>query len=206
MNTNQEAERNEEGRAEPGLPPLLSLPPPPRQVPRPVPGRWLVLAPLIAMLGGLFGIIGAFYTELLHGSFLMAFVGAPMIEEALKPSGVYLLLIKWPAVLRSRLYTAFLAALSGIAFALIEDLIYLNIYYPAHSAQLALWRYTVCVAGHALFSFVAGFGINRKLVAAAQGEIKFLSFDKRFFIVAMILHSLYNISMAIFASNLGLSR
>ena len=200
MNARQEVEGNGEERVE------LALPPPPEQSPQRVPSRWWVLAPLIALLGGLFGIIGAFYTELLRGSLLVAFVGAPIIEESLKPSGVYLLLVKWPAVLRRQLYTAFLAALSGIAFALVEDFIYLNVYYPEHSAQLALWRYTVCVAGHALFSFIAGFGINRKLVAAARGEIKFLAFDKRFFIAAMVLHSLYNIFITIFAGKLGFSR
>jgi hypothetical protein len=33
-------------------------------------------APALALLGGAFGILGAFYNEILHGSVLVAFVGA----------------------------------------------------------------------------------------------------------------------------------
>ncbi len=186
-----------------GLGPAAS---PQEQSPPPVPLRWRLLAPLIALAGGLFGIIGAIYTEALHGSLLVAFVGAPIIEEAVKPSGVYFLLFKWPTVLRSRVYTAFLSGLGGVSFALIEDLMYLHVYFPTHSPQLAVWRYTVCVALHGTASFIAGFGINKKLVAAVRGDIRFLAFDKRYFIAAMALHSLYNILITIFAGHLGLSK
>ena len=80
MNARQEVEGNGEERVE------LALPPPPEQSPQRVPSRWWVLAPLIALLGGLFGIIGAFYTELLRGSLLFAFVGASIIAQSLNPS------------------------------------------------------------------------------------------------------------------------
>ena len=166
----------------------------------PAPARWHILAPLIALCGGVFGILGAAYTELKYGSFLIAFVGAPIIEEALKPSGVYLLLAKWPKALRNQHYTAFLAALGGIAFALIENVVYLYVYYPRlspnhaePSAILVLWRYTVCVGIHAVCSFIFGLGINQKLLASVKGEIGFLSCGKRFFFTAIGLHSLYNI-------------
>ena len=61
--------------------------------------RWQIMAPMIALAGRVFGILGAFYNEIFHGSFLVAFVGAPIIEEALKPSGVYFLLAKRPEVI-----------------------------------------------------------------------------------------------------------
>lgn len=170
---------------------------------RGVPFYWRVLAPLIAFGGGLFGVIGAMFTELTHKSFLIAFIGAPIIEEAMKPSGVYLLLIKWPGTLRNQRYTALLAALGGLAFALVENLLYLNIYVQKPSPQLVLWRYTVCVGVHTVCSFIAGHGINEKLLMAIRGNIKFLSFDKRFFIVAMVLHCLYNIFAVLFEGALG---
>lgn len=168
-----------------------------------LPGRWHVLAPVIALLGGVFGIPGAIYNELLHGSLLVVFIGAPIIEEILKPTGVYILLAKWPRALRSQLYTAFLTALGGIAFALIENLIYLQIYFPGHSARLVLWRYTVNLSVHALGSFIFGLGINQELLKGVTGERKLLSSGKRFFLTAIILHSLYNILMAVFAGQLG---
>jgi RsiW-degrading membrane proteinase PrsW (M82 family) len=148
--------------------------------------------------------VGAFYTELLHGSFLVAFVGAPMIEEALKPSGVYFLLAKWPRALRTQGYTALLSMLGGIAFALIENVVYLNMYYAEHSSMLVLWRYTVGVGVHALCSFVFGWGINQRLLASIRGETKFLSYGKRFFITAIVLHSLYNVTVVLFQNSLGI--
>jgi RsiW-degrading membrane proteinase PrsW (M82 family) len=171
--------------------------------PRPVSAKWHFLAPLIALAGGAFGILAAAYTEFLHGSLLVAFIGAPMIEEALKPLGVYLILAKWPRSLRNRFYTAFLAALSGIAFGIIENLVYLNIFIEEPSRQVILWRYSAGLSIHTLCSFIFGLGINQKLAASVKGEIKFLSYGKRFFVTAMVLHSLYNISVTVLATRLG---
>jgi RsiW-degrading membrane proteinase PrsW (M82 family) len=173
-------------------PPILLLP-----APRPVSGKWYILAPLLALAGGVFGIFGAFFTELFHGSLLGAYFGAPIIEESLKPSGLYFMLAKWPRVLRNQFYTAGLAALAGIAFALIENLVYLHIYVKAPSHQLILFRYTACVGIHALCSFIFGLGIYRKLLASIRGEINFLSSGKRYFFTAMALHSLFNITVTV---------
>ncbi len=166
--------------------------------------RWRLLAPLVALLGGVFGIIGAIYTEALHGSLFAAYIGAPIIEESLKPAGVYFLLAKLPHVLKNQLYTAFLTSLGGITFALMENLVYFTIYVPEPSAHLIQWRYTVCIGVHAVCSFIFGLGINHKLVASINGETKFLSYGKRFFFTAMALHSIYNIGATIFENVLGL--
>ena len=171
--------------------------------PRPVAAKWHALAPLIALVGGAFGILAAAYTEFFHGSLLVAFIGAPMIEEALKPLGIYLMLAKWPRTLRNRFYTAFLAALSGVAFAVVENIVYLNVYIEDPSRQVVLWRYTAGLGVHTLCSFIFGLGINEKLLASVKGEVKFLSCGKRFFITAMVLHSLYNISVTVLELRLG---
>ncbi len=141
--------------------------------------------------------MGAFFTEATHSSLLGAYFAAPIIEETLKPSGLYLILAKWPRVLRGKIYTALLAALAGIAFALIENLVYLNIYIREPTPQVILFRYTACVGIHAVCSFIFGLGINRKLLASVRGETNFLSYGKRFFFTAMALHSLFNITMTV---------
>jgi len=173
-------------------PPLLLLP-----APKPLSGKWDILAPLLALSGGVFGILGAFITEATHSSLLGAFVAAPIIEETLKPSGLYLILAKWPRALRKPIYTAMLAALGGIAFAIIENLVYLNIYIPEPSTEIIIFRYTACVGIHALCSFIFGLGINLKLLDSIRGHIRFLSCGKRYFFSAMILHGLYNITVFI---------
>ncbi len=175
-------------------PPLLFLP-----LLRPVARKWWVLALLLALAGGIFGAFGAAYNEALHGAILAAYIGAPMIEESLKPSGLYLMLAKWPRVLRNQLYTAGLAALAGVTFAIIENLIYLNIYIDEPTPPIILWRYTACLGMHALSSFIFGLGINRNLIASVRGERKFLSCGKRFFISAMALHSAFNIAATVLA-------
>ena len=155
--------------------------------------KWRVLAPLVALGGGVVGLVGAAIEEGLRGGLFGPFVAGPMIEEALKPTGVYLLLARWPQVLRSRLYTAFLAALGGLTFAIIENIIYTEVYFPEHSSQMVLFRYTAGLLLHTGCSFIVGFGINQKLIASVKGEIPFLSANKRFFIIPMVLHSVYNI-------------
>jgi RsiW-degrading membrane proteinase PrsW (M82 family) len=179
------------------LPP--SSRPPVRYLPllKPLAQKWHILAPLLALVGGCFGILGAAYAEFFHGSILPAYIGAPIIEEALKPSGIYLILARWPRALRNQLYTSFLAALGGICFAVIENLVYLNIYIDNPAYQLIFWRYTAGIGVHALCSFIFGWGINQKLMASIKGETKFLSFGKRFFFSAMALHSLYNIAVTV---------
>ncbi|MEE9202085.1 MAG: PrsW family glutamic-type intramembrane protease [Dehalococcoidia bacterium] len=147
-------------------------------------------------MGGVFGILGAFIEEAQAG-LLVPFLAAPIVEEALKPSGVYLLLAKWPHLLRSQLHTAYLAAIGGISFAVVENIIYLTVYFPEHSQALVVYRFTVALGMHAAASFIFGFGINRRLVASVWGEVPFLSGSKKFFITAIVLHGVYNIAAAV---------
>jgi RsiW-degrading membrane proteinase PrsW (M82 family) len=150
----------------------------------------------LAVAGGVFGIMGAFIEEGQAG-ILVPFAAAPIIEEVLKPSGVYLLLAKWPHLLRSQLHTAVLAALGGVSFAIVENIIYLTIYFPEHSQALVVYRFTSALGMHAVASFILGFGINRRLVASVWGEVPLLSGNKKFFITAIVLHGVYNIAAAV---------
>ncbi len=155
------------------------------------------------MGGGALGILGAIIQELSQGSLLVAFVAAPMIEEVMKPAGVYLLLVWWPKVLTSRLFTASLAALGGLSFAVVENILYLQFYFPEHTQALVVFRYTVGLTMHVLASFILGFGINQKLLASVRGEIPLLKDNKKFFIIPMVIHSLFNIMAVVVGSRLS---
>lgn len=161
--------------------------------------------PLIALAGGVLGIMGAFFQESQQGvpsAFLAPFFAAPIIEEAVKPVGVYILLAKAPQLLRSRLYTAFLSALGGLSFAVIENLVYLNIYFPEHTQSMIVARFALALPVHMLGSFIAGFGINKRLAASVKGEVPLLSGNWKFFITAMVIHGLYNISAVFWGSSI----
>ncbi len=155
--------------------------------------KWRIFAFVIAAGGGVLGILGAAIQEVSSASLLVAFVAAPMIEEVMKPSGVYLLLVRWPEVLTSRIYTALLAAVGGLFFAIIENIIYLQLYFPEHTRTLVVFRYSAGLTMHAVCSFILGFGINQRLMASVRGEIPLLKGNKKFFFIPMIMHSLFNI-------------
>jgi len=115
-----------------------------------------------------------------------------VIEEIFKPIGVYLGQVWLPQALRSCLYTAFLAALGGIAFGLIESWVYVNIYVDDPSDDYRLFRYTVPVALHATASFVVGFGVTRGVVEWVNGRAKLPRSSRNFYIGGVALHSVYN--------------
>lgn len=165
--------------------------------------KWRLFAFLIAISGGVFGVLGAIIQELSQASLLVAFVAAPMIEEVMKPAGVYILLVRWPKVLTSRIYTAFLAALGGLSFAVIENVLYLQFYFPEHTQTLVVFRYSAGLTMHVVSSFILGFGINQKLLASVRGEVPLLKGNKKFFFIPMILHSLFNIMAVLAESRLG---
>lgn len=164
--------------------------------------RWRYLAPLVAVAGGIAGLVGSAVQELLHGGLLGPFVAGPMIEEALKPSGLYFLLVKRPLVLSSRPYTAGLAALAGLTFGVVENFIYLYLYFPEHSRLLELIRWTAGLALHTSASFIVGLGINQNLIAAARGEIPLFSANKRYFVIPMAIHSAYNIAAVVLGARI----
>ncbi len=120
----------------------------------------------------------------------------------MKPVGVYILLAKAPHLLRSRLYTAFLSALGGLSFAVIENLVYLNIYFPEHTQSMVVARFALALPMHMLGSFIVGFGINQRLAASVKGEVPLLSGNWKFFITAMVIHGLYNISAVFWGRSL----
>lgn len=160
--------------------------------------KWYVLGPLVAMAGGIFGILAAAYEEAGYGMYIGAFVAAPVFEELIKPCGVYWLLGRKPHVLPSQRYIAFLSALAGLSFGIIESLMYVGIVYlvcDELDQGFVIWRFTVCLLLHAGCSFIVGHGINHKLVAWVRGEISFIRIDWKFFLIAMLIHSAYNISV-----------
>ena len=155
----------------------------------------------MALLGGVFGILGAVIQEVRGGGFLLLpFLGAPIIEEIVKPSGVYLLLVRWPRLLRGRLHTALLAALAGLSFGVIEALVYVEVYVPDAPSWFVTYRFTLPLFMHAAASFIVGLGINRGLLDWAGSGSPLPKATRNFFVAAIGLHAVFNtvvISLAI---------
>ena len=153
-----------------------------------------LLAILLALAGGVAGIFGAFIEELrTGGGLLLIFLGAPIIEEALKPTGVYLLLIRWPQLVRSQLYTAFLAALGGLTFGLVEAFVYVTLYVPDHSEGFLVYRFTAPLLLHTAASFIVGLGINRGIIDWVAGRSSLPRRSRNLYIAAVTLHAVFNL-------------
>ena len=185
----------------PALLPAPSRPPLPS---RPTTAAGMValqmLALVLAILGGAFGIVGAISQELrAGGGVMLAFAAAPLIEEALKPAGIYILLIRWPQALIGRLHTATLTAISGLCFGLIESYVYVNVYNPDGGADYRLFRYTVPVAMHVIASFVVGLGLDRSVIDWAAGRGRLSKSTRNFYIAGVVLHVTYNLVAVVLA-------
>ena len=165
----------------------------------PAPPYQYLLAFVVAALGGLLGIIGAIFQEgqTTFGFLLLPFLGAPIIEEALKPSGLYLTLLWWPRALNNQLYTAILCSISGLVFGVIESLVYVTVYVEDPSDGFILYRFTVTLALHAVASFVVGLGINQRILDWAAGRSKLPKSSRNFYIAGVAIHAIYNTTAVI---------
>jgi RsiW-degrading membrane proteinase PrsW (M82 family) len=152
---------------------------------------------LLALAGGAFGIVAALFQELHAFNPLLPFVGAPLIEEALKPAGIYVILLRWPHVLRGYLHTAVLAALAGLVFALIESLIYVTVYVSDPSDTYIRIRFTLPVALHMTASFLVGLGLDRRVIDWCAGRAAFPRRARNFYIAGVAVHAIYNTTVVI---------
>jgi RsiW-degrading membrane proteinase PrsW (M82 family) len=100
-------------------------------------------------------------------------------------------------VLRSRLYTASLAALSGLVFALIEACVYVFVYADMLDIEdmraFTAYRFSVPLVMHTVASFIFGLGISRGVIDWANGVGRFPRDSRNFFIAAMVLHAGFNL-------------
>jgi RsiW-degrading membrane proteinase PrsW (M82 family) len=162
----------------------------------PVSLPWHVFAVLIAVLGCVIAIPGVVFQEIQAAGSIIA---APVIEEALKPTGVYLLMLRWPRALCGRLHTAALCAIAGLTFGLIESWIYVTIYFPDEGSDYVLFRFTVPVMLHVVASFIVGLGLSRTIIDWAAGRAPFPKRTRNFYLAGAGLHALYNFTAVILA-------
>jgi len=177
--------------------PKAAGPPPGAVAERPsgrAPAYQYFLTFLLALIGGLLGILGAIFQEAQATLtyVLLPFIGAPIIEEALKPSGLYLALLWFPRALRSQLFTAILCALSGLVFGIVESFVYVTLYVDDPSDEFIIFRFSVPLGLHATASYLVGLGINIRILDWAAGRSKLPRASRNFFVAAAVLHGAYN--------------
>jgi len=163
---------------------------------------WITL--LIALAAGPWGVLGA-----LAGSggssfgVLMVAVFGPVAEEITKVAAALWVVEKRPFFFRSFGQILICAACGGLAFAAIENVIYTRVYFPDHTPEFVQFRWTVCVALHMGCSSIAGIGLVRIWMATMRDHSPpRLALGVPWFITAMVIHGLYNLT-AMLASAAG---
>ncbi len=147
-----------------------------------------------ALVAGPFAVIGALFGQPESAGGLIALtIFGPLAEEMLKVATALWLVEKKPYLFRSPAQILVCAAASGLAFAALENLLYLHVYVPHPSAELVAWRWTVCVALHVGCTLIAHFGVLRmwRDIWARRARPN-LALAYPFLVAAVVLHGLYN--------------
>lgn len=158
---------------------------------------------LVALAAGPWGVLGAIWTAL-HGAgsqgmgLLAIIVFGPITEEVVKLAAAWWVIEKRPYLFKSVFQILFCAGCGGLAFAAIENLIYIYVYVPEHSEIFVLFRWTVCVGLHVCCSLVAGIGLARIWDNAIRNRHRPKSaLGIPWLVMAMTGHGLYNLAMTI---------
>jgi RsiW-degrading membrane proteinase PrsW (M82 family) len=164
-----------------------------RQAETSVTKSWLMTL-LVALVAGPWGVLGALTGSGTRGFALaMIVVIGPVTEEIMKVAAALWVVEKRPYLFKSIWQILLCAVAGGAAFAFIENLMYLYVYLPEHSATLAAWRWTVCVGLHMNCSFVAGVGLARTWDNAIRGRHRpQLWLGLPWLFMAIVAHGVYN--------------
>lgn len=153
---------------------------------------WITLG--IALAAGPWAILGAMlgWGATVFGIVMIVLVG-PVTEEIMKIALALWVIEKRPFLFRSRTQIAICALMGGLLFAAVENLIYLNVYFPEPSPTLVRWRWSVCVAMHMGCSLVASLGLMRIWSRTIAEKIRpELNLASPYIISAVIIHGIYN--------------
>ena len=157
-------------------------------------GRSWAVTLLAAAASGPWSVIATLLSVVAVWHWLVAVViTGPITEEILKAAIPLYIVEKRPYLFRSRMQIALCAIASGLVFAAIENVLYLQVYVPEPSSQLILWRWTVCVALHTTCCFIASIGMmsiwSRTMATLTRPN---LTPGLTFIVIAAVVHGSYN--------------
>jgi len=156
----------------------------------------------IVLLAGPLAILGALFNGYSGTGLVMVVLMGPTVEEILKLALPLWVIEKRPWLFSQGGQILVCAFAGGMAFAIIENWVYLNIYVPNPSDLLIVWRWTVCVLLHVSCSLIAGIGLIRvrQQMHATRNRPQ-LFHGARWVVAAIVLHGSYNL-LAVFLNDL----
>ncbi len=186
----------------------------------PIARTWYVTLAIV-LAAGPWGVLGALFENMAAGTWglIAVVIIAPVVEETMKVAIALWVIEKRPYLFRRPLQILLCALAGGLAFAFIENVMYLHVTIPASvkaekkelaeakgiqpaaktaPIDLATWRWTICTGLHATCSFLAGLGLVRMWSQAIHHRTRpKIAHAAPMIITAMIVHGLYNGSVTV---------
>ncbi len=161
----------------------------------------------VVLAAGPWGVVGALFSGIGSAGWGLIAVAviAPVTEEMMKIAVALWVVEKRPYLFRTPTQIVLAALAGGLAFACMENWIYLFV--GAHSGpqvldidqatvisiDWVLWRWLVCTGLHATCSFLAGLGLARMWSRAMAHRTRpDIAHAAPLIIAAMVCHGLYN--------------
>ena len=162
---------------------------------------WLVagLVPILAIpFAGGCALISVEYTGL--PNFVLF---APVASEVLKVAIAATLIERQSTLIRTRGQIYCMTIGTALVFAVVQNLIYLLVFFKNAPVELVLYRWVACVTLHALCTWIATRGLIR-IWSRTQHEHRPFGMTEAFpaVVVAIVIHSVHNVCV-FFNGNLG---
>jgi RsiW-degrading membrane proteinase PrsW (M82 family) len=157
--------------------------------------RMLTAALIAAVVSGPFAILGALFgTGGVLSMLLLVIVIAPLAEEMLKVAGALYLAEVRPWLVPSAAALVVIAVCSGLIFAAIENVFYLEVVIPDPTPEIVRWRWTFGPLVHGSGSLLAGIGVARMWHSLDAHNLRpVFKVAAPWIIAAAILHGAYNL-------------
>ncbi|MBO4526051.1 MAG: PrsW family intramembrane metalloprotease [Victivallales bacterium] len=171
-------------------------------------GKVLLITLLCGLIGGFVSVPAVF----LQGNktriaILLIVVFGPFVEESCKQIGMIFQLEKIPASVKYAWQFFVVAVIGGAIFSALENLIYEHVYLaklPAERlAEIMAFRWKYCVMLHVFCPLISAFGLYRVWKRSLKEGLP-CKIEKAFywFVAAMTVHGLYNLTMIFLEKNL----
>jgi hypothetical protein len=161
---------------------------------------WICL--IVAAISGPAAVLGTFFTQSTNSipPVMMICLVGPLVEEVMKAASILWVVEKRPFFFKTPAQIVVCGIMSGLVFAAIENLLYLNVYIPNPTPGLATWRWTVCVALHTGCTCISAFGLRkvwqRTMAERTRPNIAIAS---TYIIAAVLTHAIYNTAATLFS-------
>lgn len=155
---------------------------------------------LIAVCSGPWAVLGAVFSQagFINNVVLVSLI-APLTEEVMKAAASLWVVEKRPFMFSTKSQILLCAAISGLCFAAIENVLYLHVGFQSAYPGVAVWRWTICTTLHTVCALIAGYGLSRvwRQTMSTQTRPQ-VSLATPFLVAAIFLHGAYNTAAMVF--------